>query len=340
MKPYIFIALVLLLAVFAHFHFTKKSIPIFQSPKVATAFQFPQNYTIGSWIWKSPTEISSDEMQSILDFSSQKGIDVLYIDISGYMDIFEKPNSPQKDTELKKFDDAAVTLMQKSHQKSIKIHALSGSVEWANDSHDYIPRQLLEYVITFNNSHPDSKFDGVQFDIEFYSQADFKKRQVEYSLNFLRLVEDLSKQKFSSGSNLELGFNLTVWLDNQNNNLSDIDWRGVKKPVAFHLYDLLGEYPNSYVVLLAYRNTVEGEEGSFAKSLNNLNYIKGNNLELKVIIGQETAPNKDQTITYAYKEAWEFEESSLKLLDLLRTYEFVKGIAIHDLQSYKALNEK
>lgn len=49
--------------------------------------EFPDGYTIGSWLWKSPDELTDQQVKELLSFAHEEKINTIFLDIGKYLDI-------------------------------------------------------------------------------------------------------------------------------------------------------------------------------------------------------------------------------------------------------------
>lgn len=305
--------------------------------------EFPDNYVIGAWVWKPPVQLSDKEQKDILDFANQEGITTLYVSIDEYIDITEISDSTKREAELNIFKQRLRQFTRQASQQHIKIQALAGGPLWANLSHTYIPKRILAFVVEYNRqSAPEERLEGIQFDIEPYSQEGFtrnKKTQGEILRNYIVLVDALVKDVKKQDSNLILGFAIPIWFDNQTRDLPQISWQGVSKPVGWHVLDVLRGHARSYVVLMDYRNQTETKNGSIAHAADEFAYASTEAPGVGIIIAQEAGSGVPEHTTFHRKGKTALKKAVQRLAEAYRDYPQLRGFAVHDFQSYRTLQE-
>ncbi len=292
----------------------------------------PSDVTIAAWLWQSPSQIKGN-IPTILEVCQKEGINTLYVDINEYIDIYEMISSSEKTQKLNDFKNILRDLATQASQKNISVSAVAGNTDWAYDTHNYIPPILLDFVYKFNQEMPpEAKLKGLQFDIEFYNDKNFFDDNVYYTDGFTTLVDNLIKQTSDlsqkTGENISLGFTVPYWFDKSN--------KFVPRPIIKDIYASLSKIPDSYIVIMAYSNKVDGEGGTIALAKNEMESNK--DYSVKIIIGQDVTPNKDFNITHFGESKNQINEKFIQIIDQSKTYPNFQGISINDFQGYSATN--
>jgi hypothetical protein len=293
---------------------------------------FSSDSTVAAWVWKSPDSLTKAEVEELLSYAEKEKINTLYVDISKYLEIAEETNSKARRQKTDVFNQAVKTLLTKAKEHHISIEALGGGNNWANYSHEYIAPLLVDYVFNFNKENPEVRFSGIQFDIEFYSQEDFKNSRDSYTADFLRTVESLAQKideyNRKTGYNVKLGFAIPFWLDGPHGGVS-LD----------PLLDRLNKTKYSYVAVMAYRNSPSGRDGTISLVRGILDYTDNNAKNVSVIVGQETDVGESPKTTFYYLSKRDLKKAVETITKSLKVYQTFSGIAIHHLYSYKNLKD-
>ncbi len=305
-----------------------------------TQVQFPTNYTIASYLWKSPYKMSVKEQNNLLEFAHQAHINEIYTSIDDYIDLYELPNSLTKQLELTKFTNRMVSFVKKAQKEKIQIQALTGNPNWVNDSDSYIPPIMLSYVQNFNANYAteSAHIGGIQYDIEFYNQTGFSNNSIQSTQSFLRLVDTLVKQVNSNSNPIQLGFAVPYWFGNQTSPVPIITWNNQAASVGQLLINSLTQNANTYLVNMAYRNTTEGPNGqiAIAKPL----MVEAAKSSVKMLIGIETSQNADNSITFFNQTKQAVILASDNIVAAYSGNIAFNGIAIHHLQSFQQLADQ
>jgi hypothetical protein len=106
------------------------------------------------WVWKSPAVLAQpNAAQNLLAFCQSNGINEIYISVNGSMDATGQ--------------DRLDRLIAILHGASVRVDALFSSTD-ADEGGVHLQKLLTEVqaIETFNQKHPQLKFDGIHLDIE------------------------------------------------------------------------------------------------------------------------------------------------------------------------------
>lgn len=305
-----------------------------------TTSSFPEGYEVGAWEWRSPVQLNGAERADLLSGMAEEGMTVLYINIEDYINILES-GKPQTEiaSDMERFNNATTQLLADADQHNIRVEALAGATDWALNSHDYIPQALTDYVIDFNKTAV-HKITGIQFDIEFYNDDGYDKAKPAYARQYLDLAQRLANKinALQPEERIRLGFAVPYWMD-EKSNLSPTFTRGDKpNPTIFHLLDILNTVPNSYIVIMSYRNFPDGKDGTAALAEAEMRYAQQMNHAVGIYVGQETTQVTPKKITYHSLSQNKLKDDANTAADLLREYPNFKGFSIHTADSYLKLD--
>ncbi len=303
-------------------------------------FSFSKDKTYATWVWASPDELGTDEVNTKISEAHSEGFNTIYLFTGKYTDIAEESDPLQKKQDLANFEKSVKYFLETANQSGIKVEGLSGDTNWAGSDKEYIPLELLQYTLDYNKKN-DVKFSGIQFDIEFYRQADFQTNSTQESTDYLTMVDNLARTLSKNAvepSDFRLGFDLTYWLDNERGNVPPLDYNGSKKFVIYHVEDKLNGIPNSYLLLMAYRNKASGNGGSIKAIQNEIDYAKKSAPHLGIIVGQESGQVPDvNTVSFSGKSKLDLKTEIQKIADSYSGIPNLIGFAVHDLDNYMKL---
>lgn len=310
-----------------------QSRPMLPNTSSAPQVELPLNYHNGSWLWVSPLKLDQSKRQQLLDFCQHQHLNNIYLEIDDYIDIYEQPDKAKKQVSLDQFNQSVSHFITEAKAKNIKVYALAGNTLWANSDYDYIPPLILDYAQKNN-------FDGIYYDIEFYNQSNFNQAVSSHSQEYLGLVNKLVNQLQASPSaqpNFVLGFDIPYWFGNEKGLIPAQTWKGVKKPLGFHLLDILDQYLQSVIVIMAYRNKVSGDNGSIAVSQDLANYTTQTK-NVNYIIGLDISQAVKSDALYA-EDRQTVKKAALEVINSYQDKPHFKGIAIHHLINFNQLKD-
>ncbi len=295
-------------------------------PTPAPQVFLPDGQVIGAWVWQYPSQLKKT-IPEMISLAQAEKVNTLYINIDEYIDIYEMAEGKQKAEKLEEYFETIKNIIVSAKAKNIKVHALSGNPAYSYDSHEYIPPILLNHVFEFNRENPETQFDGIQFDIEFYEDSRFWGDASGYTQNYLKLLNTLTdltvSQNKKLGQSLRLGFSIPFWFDKSNEYFD--------KPIFLDIVKTLSKLPDPYLVIMAYRNTIEGEGSVMSVASDELKAAE--KTPVKIILGQEIVKNKDSKITHFGKSKDQIKTDLTLLINTAKIYSSFEGIAIHDLDA-------
>jgi hypothetical protein len=314
------------------------NIPILSDIKKKIVIEkFPENKVIGSWLWQSPYTMSEEKMTYYINKSSEEGINTIYLDIGQYLDLYEELDTNTRETNLSTFNQKTSKFLELAAAKNIKVEALSGGANWADEDYNYLPLMVINYVHNYNKQHK-NKFSGIHFDIESWNNEDFNSAKITNFENYLIMADQIVKENIKlnheNNADLKISFDIAYWLDNSNGNVPAVNWNNEDDYPLFHLLKILNQDSGNKIVIMAYRNTTDGKSGSIRISKEELDYIADNNLNIDVLIGEETAENEIPSITFFGSTKNDVKIAANNINNAYQNVKQFKGIAIHNLDSY------
>lgn len=294
----------------------------------------------GVWEWKDVSELPGVQIESDMELLQEHHFTTLYLNVGSYIDIYEQADKQKRDRELQFFEEKLRATVARATQRGITVHALAGDTRWGFASHAYIPNRFIEFVHLYNTrAKPEEKLEGLQFDIEVYNDKQFNANKKQSLQEYYQTVASNVQTYRQLRATFMLGYALPYWYDNENGNIPEITVNKKSAPVAYHLFDLLSQLDNGYVVIMDYRDTVEGSDGSVAHAQNEIIYASKYAKKVKIVIAQETTDVEPAKITFFNQPRANLHTALLRLAKSFETYGSFYGIAVHDLAGYKNLKE-
>lgn len=294
----------------------------------------------GVWEWREVPELQGAQIEQDLKFLKDHNFTTLYLNIGSYIDLYEQDDEQKRDKELRFFQDKLRATVARAKQLGISVHALAGDTRWGYASHAYIPNRFIEFVHFYNTRvKPEEKLEGLQFDIEVYNDNQFSANKRQSLQEYYQTVASNVQTYRQLQATFMLGYALPYWYDNENGNIPEITVHKKSAPVAYHLFDLLSQLDNGYVVIMDYRDKVEGSDGSVAHAQNEIIYTSKYAKKVKVVIAQETTDVEPAKITFFNHSRADLHTALLRLAKSFGSYGSFYGIAVHDLSGYKNLKD-
>jgi hypothetical protein len=310
----------------------------------------PHATTNAIWDWSNPLAKTQKDLDELSDFMYLHQLNAVYIDVGQYETITtDQTTDPSIVTERKqKLETALDRYITTLKKRNIAVYAAAGDVSWSNPDKRHIPLGILQAVESYNGSHPNARFAGMEFDIESYNQPGFATGSTTVQsltlTDYLTMVDKLAAETETfnrqTSSNFELGFAIPYWFDNENGNIPAVTWNDKTGPTLFHLMDRLNRLPKSNVVVMAYRNVARGTDGIISHARTEVDYAQSKASNVKVIIGQEVNDTEPAKITYYGESVTELSSQVKVLSEVFSETGSFDGVAINDLAGLRALEEQ
>jgi len=300
---------------------------------------FPKGYDVGVWEWRAPDQETKSQQQADALALRQEGVTNVYIDISSYNDHDEIADHALRARQTAAFVQSLRQEVSILRSYGIRASALAGNERWANPDYWYVPLKLLHFVDTYNQSAPaDARLAGLQFDIEFYSAADFVDNPAASVANYQSLVGQLIGQyqtSYKATAGPSLGFIIPSWFDGSNAAIPK-----TPKPLAFWLADQLRPLHGSALAVMAYRTQTGGSDGTIAKMQPVLDYIQQAKSPVRVFIGQETTNVQPAKITFYASNKKAVKQAVTQLQSTFSANKNLAGFIFNDEDGFLRLKDQ
>lgn len=313
--------------------------------KVPVKKYFEQTHTNAVWDWSNLSNRSERELQDIADFLYMHQINTVFLDISKVNDLQAVSDEKERAKMINQFERDIKRYIEFMRKKNIKVFAAAGNSDWSKRDLQKVPLNIQSFVFQYNQKY-EEKINGIEFDIEAYNQSNFEKASFTEKEMILTEYLDLVDKIASNQQNyinttldkdMELGFAIPYWFDNENGNIKSVEWQNKTGPVLFHLIDRLNSLPKSNLVVMSYRNAAQGSDGSIFHARTEIDYAQSKSQNVKVLIGIEVNDVEPKKITYFGRT---YRELSGEVFKIYKEFENTKaygGVAINDLKGFQLM---
>lgn len=278
--------------------------------------QAQQRQAKAIWAWDFyEAAANSNKITALLKFLKEQDINLLFIGTSKTL-----PDQPATYEEL----------ITRAHAEGIRVFALVGRAEWALEAQHREAVAELRQVLSFNASHPDSAFDGIQYDIEPHTLPEYKTKRGSVNYQYIQVLRRIAGEIKASGDPLEFNAAIPWWLASGENPVI-VETGGQRKPLSYFVLDIVDT-----VSLMAYRDTADRQ---IRASLAEADYAA--KLGKKIYIGAETSPPNGSTIpneiTYYNKGTTYMNNQIEEITAYYAKHKGFGGIAIHQYPAFKKM---
>lgn len=272
--------------------------------------------TSALWVWDFYEAASdSNKITQLLQFLNKNEFNVLFIATRNTL--VDQPATYEE-------------LIRRAHENGIRVFALAGRANWALEPHHREALEQLRQVLSFNKNHPSAKFDGIQFDIEPHTLAEYKTQRGSVAYQFIQVLKKIAKEIAVSEETLEFNAAIPWWYGGGENPVM-VQTGGERKPLSHFVLDIVDT-----VSIMAYRDTADRQiRGSSADAEYAAKTGK------KLYIGTETNPPNGSTVTNEityYNKGMDYLNEQLNaVIEHYSDHSGFGGIAIHSYPSLKEM---
>ncbi|HEY4528322.1 MAG TPA: hypothetical protein VJJ48_00640 [Candidatus Paceibacterota bacterium] len=290
----------------------------------------------GTWIWTPVPQMTESYINGIITGAKANKVNVIYVSIDSYLDIYVLSEGAEKKRQEKAFGDKLENFIKLANKKGIEIDAEAGWQNWAEDKHEYKALAILEYVKRFNETR-EHKFRGFQYDVEPYLLKRFGYFPAAVLTDFVELVD--KSESFLGESGIRFSVVIPDFFDDIDGVAPIFRYGARKDSVITHLLDILERREGSSLILMSYRNIAEGADGSIEISQNEFQTAKRGFYGTKIIVAQETGDFPPPYITFHGTSKRYLNSEVTKINKTFDQHANFGGIAIHYVNSFLDLRD-
>ncbi len=287
----------------------------------------------GSWLWTPILQITPEYRDKIISDSKKHGIKNLYLSIDSYLDIFVMPEGKEKMSKQDEFYKILSDFIIRANQNGITVDAEAGWRNWAEPSNTYKAFVTLNFAIEFNKIHKVG-FRGFQYDIEPYLLDYYKEDTKQVLGNFINLIDESVARL--DGTNLRLSVVVPEFYDHTYIETPKIFYAGQTLYPFEQLLRVLDKRLGSTILIMAYRNFTQGENGSIDVSKDEITVA--NKYKTKVVLALETGEVEPPYITFYSLSKSYFNKEKVALQNYFQKDQSYGGMATHYINSLIELN--
>jgi hypothetical protein len=138
---------------------------------------------------------------------------------------------------------------------------------------------------------------------------------------------------------LGLGFAIPFWFDGVPE-APEVEFGEATQAAAFHLIDMLGELPEAYVLVMAYRNFASGPDGSIEHVRREFDYAGGSGAACGIVVGQELTEVTPEKLSFWWAGRAAFRQAAEELVDAYEARPQLRGISVDDRDAHQEASEE
>lgn len=306
---------------------------VYTTSALNTSFN-PDSKEYGTWVWTSPYAMSTSYRDKVIAGSVANNINTIYITIDDYLNINSLPAGIDKETKKKKYSEALQGFIVLANKNNIQVDVEAGWRDWAEVPNTNKANVIIDYAIEYNNTYT-NKIRGIQFDVEPYLLSSYEKNKGPVLTNFVNFVANVSNRL---GSNkLALSIVIPHFYDSSQKWTPAVNYNGTNDYTFNHLLNILDKRPGSSIILMSYRNTAEGTDGSIKISKTEVDQASSGGYSTKVIVAQETGNVEPGYVTF-YKTSKDYYIKQINIINNeFKNKVNFGGISVHYIDPFLEL---
>jgi hypothetical protein len=280
----------------------------------------PTNQFKSMWVWNFSTAVATPETRrNLIDFTKANKINLLYVNTGKVL--------PDHSEEFS-------ALIEKAHSNGIQVFALDGDPLWALTVNHAAALNRIQEVFDFNTAHPQTKFDGIQHDVEPYALPEWMDDQAGTAVQYLQLLNESQNKINHYDSSLQYDVTIPFHYEESVPQVK-ATYNGVSKALSYHILDIVDS-----VTVMDYRNAAGNTDGNHDGQIDHgkQEVAYAAFIGKQAIIAAETtppgSPGIPDAITYFNYGKVYMNAALQKVIDYFAHNPGFGGIAIHHYDSY------
>lgn len=286
----------------------------------------------GSWLWTPLMSMTDRYMEEIVSGARKEKIDVIYLSIDSYLDVYTLRDSAEKKKKEKEFADRLENFVRLASKNGIAVDAEAGWRNWAEPGHEYKALAVADFAKRYNTTRQ-YKLRGFQYDVEPYLLDKYHDDPAGTLKNFVALVD--KTRGYLSGSDLHFSVVVPDFYDKRDETTPEFSYNGHSDYAFTHLLRILDKKPESSILIMSYRNKASGKDGSIEISKNEMRSARRH--PTRIVIAQETGPATPSFLTFHGLQKKDLRTELTKIDSAFHSYPNFGGLAIHYANAYMAM---
>jgi hypothetical protein len=287
----------------------------------------------GVWIWDTLSKQSSGYAAQALSSAGAYGFNAVYLTIDDYLAIAALPDGAEKSAQTSAFEAKLAAFVKAAQAKGIAVDVEGGAKDWAEPDNRWQGYALIDFVKHYNADYPSLKVRGLQYDVESYLEPSYDGNQAAVLKNFIAFI-DASAARMKG---VDANFTVVIphFYDAKQAWTPAFAYNGMTAHAFTHLLSVLAQKPGSEIIIMAYRNSLGGSDGTL--TLSGPEMTEAATSSTKVVIAQETGNVSPDYVTFYGTSKSDLFSALTGIADAYGSYADFGGVAVHYLDPFLAL---
>jgi hypothetical protein len=289
----------------------------------------------GTWIWDSPIQMAPGYANLMLSEAKRNGFNVVYVTIDDYIKIAEMEKGAEQTEKKDVYFKALAEFISIARQNNIAVDVEGGWRDWGVPDNRMNGFILIDFVKEYNTKYSELKIRGLQYDVESYLLPNYESNKAQVLIEYVEFIDE----SVDRIKDTQVLFSIVIphFYDSKQAWTPQINYNGKTAHTYTHLLDILEKKPNSQVIIMAYRNSFEGANGTKEISDVEMNEAKQSTKSTKIIIAQETGNVLPEYVTFHGLSKSSLLDSLKMVEDIYGPNKNFGGVAVHYIDTFLKL---
>ncbi len=308
------------------FLFAIRSIPE-KEPPADIPEPIPTPQERGIWIWDHPSSMNQQEIEQKILAVHENGFDTVYLTIDDYLTL---PAS-QKESYLQKLR----TFVGFAQTYGIGVDVVGGERNWAQPNNRHKGFTLIDLALEYNRLYPEAPLRGFQYDVEPYLLPTYENNKATTLYEFVEFIDQSTAKLI--GTHLQFAVVIPHFYDRTANWTPEIAYGGTTGFTYEILLNILEKKPGSSIIVMAYRNYFDNDNG--VRVISEPEVLDATGSSTRIVIAQETGKVPPHYITFHGMSKNELLLALERIQAEFKIHPNFGGVAVHYLQPFLELEE-
>jgi len=317
---------------------TVPSVPVSTSTEITPSIPTPTpsqgDKELGIWIWNFPSQMLSTAADAQMKQLQAHGFNTVYITIDDYIDIASMTDGAAKTAAKKMYFDNLSKFVTKANSLGMAVDAEGGWKDWAYATNRWKGFALIDAVKEYNTLYPNQKLRGFQYDVEPYLLDEYETNKAKVLTEYVAFIDQSASRL--AGTNIKFSMAIPHFYDAAQAWTPAVTYNGKTLHTFNHLLSILEKTPGSTILLMSYRDTFEGANGT--RNIVEAELKDAIGYSTRIIVSQETGNVDPDFVTFYGSTKAEVFDNLSQINTAFKSYESHGGNAVHYLDSFLVMN--
>ena len=286
-----------------------------------------------TWIWNSPKVMTPSYEQDAIAAAKQNGFNTIFLTVEDYIPIAAMPAGADKTSQQDAYFTALNKFIVQARAAGIAVYVEGGDTNWGDFANRWQGTALVNFIKQYDAIYPNAPIAGLQLDVESYLEPDYTTNPSNVIEGYLNLISDVTVAM--EGMNAKLSIVIPHFYDDRIQWAPSVSYGGTTTYPFNHVLDILQNKPGSVMVVMAYRNSASGNNGTEALAQTEMDEAKGT--ATKIVVAQETGDVQPSYVTFYGLTKASLYSSLFAVTSYFDPYSSFGGVAVHYLDPFLEL---